>query len=105
MRRSGDRASRGSRADNFAVPAERGFQLHADFKVVLTVQVNGDMTTCPWNLQRPDDGPYRASSLRNDPREFLRSRATAHHRKQATADLFESDVVFHQPHLCRRTTD
>jgi hypothetical protein len=99
MGRCGDRAGWGGRADNFAMPAEWRLQLHAHFKVDLTVQVDRDMTTCPWDLLCPYDAPYRAAGLRNDLREFLWLRATANNRKRTTADLFKSDLVLHENHL------
>jgi hypothetical protein len=100
MGRCGDRAGGARRADNFTLPTEWRLQLYTHFKVDLTVQVDRNMTTCPRDLLCPDDAPYRAAGRRNDLREFLWSRATAYNRKRTTADMFESNIVFHGQHLC-----
>ena len=95
MGRRGNGAGWGRRDDHLAVPGERAVQLDAHLKVDLTVQVHRDMPTCPRDLLRADDTPHCSTGVRNDLGRDPVPPRTAHHRKRTTAELFESDVVFH----------
>src|SRR5262249_41074645 len=95
MGRGGDPTSRGGRADNLAVPGERGVQFNAHFQVDHIVPVERDVPAGSRDLLRADDAPYQAAGIRNDFREFVAGRATADNRKRTAGELFESDGVFH----------
>src|SRR5439155_17462177 len=99
MGRRGHEAGRGGRADDFAVPGERGVQFDAHFQVDRTVQIDRDVPPGTWDVLRADDAPHRAAGIRNDLGEFPGTRATAHDGKRTAAELFESDGVFHANHL------
>src|SRR5262245_5618801 len=96
--RRGDRAGGRGRADNFAVPGERGIQFDAHFQVDHIIPVERDVPARPHDLLRADDAPYGAAGVGNDSGEFLQARPTAHDSEGTTAELLESDVVFHANH-------
>src|SRR5262249_49921155 len=93
--RRGDRACGRGRADHFAVPGERCFELDAHFQVDLTVPVERHVPARSRDLLRADDTPYQAAGLGHDPGEFLRAGPTAHDGKGLTAALLEADLVCH----------
>src|SRR5262249_45958638 len=75
------------------------------FQVNLAVPVERDVPTRTLDLLRADDAPHGAAGVGHDFGKFLRTRPTAHNRKRTTAELFESDIVFHANHLGRLMTN
>jgi hypothetical protein len=83
------------------VPGERAVQLDAHFQVDLAVEVDRNMPTRARDLLRTKDIPNGTTGGRYDLREFMGGCATAHDRQRATAELFDSDNVFHANSLRR----
>src|SRR5262249_47767371 len=65
------------------------------FQIDLTVPVERDVPPRTGDLLRADDAPDQTAGVRNDPGKLVRTRPPAHDGERATADLFESNVVFH----------
>jgi hypothetical protein len=98
VRRRDDRAGRGGRADDLAVPGEGSLDLDAHFQVDPIIPVESDVPARARDLPRADDAPHQAAGLRDDPGEFPRSRPSSHDGQGTTAELFEPDIISHANH-------
>jgi hypothetical protein len=103
--RRGDRPAGSGRTGDFIAPHEWGVQFNPHFHVEHIIPVERDMPACTRDLLRADNVPYPAAGVGDNLGEFLQARPTPHHGEGTTADLFESDDVFHANHLAWRTPD